>query len=279
MDSRKKGIWLVFFGVLLMSFESPIISFTNVSGFKFILYLGLFLFLSTALILPFSKKKIREIYTQNPKILILASVFMALSNIFFINAVKYAGIATTVLIIAIGPIFCAMIGYLFLRQKTPKIIFLATALVFLGLYIILADSQKNIDFLGVMLGFLCVLSFSIVFVILSNFASVDRIANINLAGLFTVIFALFFTNFDIDWHNFFIIFAMGFFITPLSRIFIGYGSLYILPAEVGILMILESVLAPFWGYLFLNEAISANTLIGGSIIVLSVGFYTAFTSK
>ena len=45
---------------------------------------------------------------------------------------------------------------------------------------------------------------------------------------------------------------------------------------VGILMMTEAVLGPFWAWLFINEKPTITTLIGGAIIILAVSLQFYF---
>ena len=48
-----------------------------------------------------------------------------------------------------------------------------------------------------------------------------------------------------------------------------------IPAEIELLMILETVLAPFWGWWGLNEVPTSSTAIGGGVILLAI-FWNAW---
>ncbi|HDX6327254.1 TPA: hypothetical protein RPW26_001957, partial [Campylobacter fetus subsp. venerealis] len=50
MTKYKKGLILAIIGVTLMSFESPAIKFVKASGFDYIFFFGLFLFMSSIFI-------------------------------------------------------------------------------------------------------------------------------------------------------------------------------------------------------------------------------------
>ncbi|CZE50005.1 DMT family transporter [Campylobacter geochelonis] len=278
MNSRQKGFFLVALSVLFMSFESPIISKTTISDFNFVFYYGFFIFLSTLAVLVITKTSPKE-YFKNPKALVLAACCMSASNIFFIIAVKLTGIATTVLILATSPIICALTSFLIEKKTTPKALFASAIAVFIGIFIILNDSQKELNAFGVIFAFLCVFTMALLFITFANLKDVNRYAQINLAGVFMFVIASFFCDFKVDLTSLLLVFLMGMFISPLARVFLAYGSVYLLTAEVGLLFILESILAPVWGYLFLGEVITQNTLIGGAIVLLSVVFYTISYKK
>lgn len=281
MSKYKKGLLLAFLGVVFMSFESPAISFVNVSGFDYVFFFGLFLFISSFSISLFTLKPsgVRTAFKANLKGNLLAGIFMALSNISFTFAVKYAGIALPVIILATSPIFCAIFDRLFFKNHTPKSIFISTFFVIIGIIITVYDRLDYSGLLGILLSFLCVFCFSMLYVILGNFPKAHRGICISLGGFIIFLLSMFFVTFDITLKEIFIIGIIGLFITPASRYMLGYSTLYILPAQVGLINILESILAPFWGYVFLNQNVSINLIVGGVLILIIIAINTIFFSK
>ncbi|OFI48119.1 hypothetical protein CFF27374_03880 [Campylobacter fetus subsp. fetus] len=70
----------------MMSFESPAIKFVKASGFDYIFFFGLFLFMSSIFIsvIFIKPKKIKYVFLADSKGTILAALALGLSNIFFI---------------------------------------------------------------------------------------------------------------------------------------------------------------------------------------------------
>ena len=184
-----------------------------------------------------------------------------------------------VLILATAPIISALLDLAITKKRTPNLLFVASIFVFIGLFIILKDSQKEINLVGVALAFLVVFFFALMYVILSSYPRIQRESQIALSALLITFISLWFVDYDFKLSTLYPIFLMGFFIMPVSRLLIGNGSKFILSAEVGLLVILESILAPIWGVLFLKEPLTTNTIIGGLIIIISILFYTIYSKK
>jgi drug/metabolite transporter (DMT)-like permease len=72
---------------------------------------------------------------------------------------------------------------------------------------------------------------------------------------------------------------MGLLITPISRVLIGNGAKYISASEVSLLMLIETIMAPIWVWIFLNEIPSIYTFIGGGIIVITLIINSLYTLK
>lgn len=256
-----------------MSFEAPLIQLSGLSGASFGFYFGLFIFLSTNLfLLSFGLDKFKQAY-QNDKIaLILGAFFMGIGNLFFILAVKHTGIAITVLILATSPILSALVAFIFIKEKTPSYIFKSSFFVFFGLIVIVFDELELSSYLGILYAFGCVGCTTLMIVTMRKYKNANRGAYVGLAGLIIMFVGFFGASLHINFSSFIIVFLTGFLATPLSRVLIGLGTRYLVPAEVSLLYIGESVLAPIWGILILSEIPSTQTFIGGSIILLALVF-------
>lgn len=271
MENHKKGVWLVFIGVIFMSIESPLIKFSALPPLTIGLFYGLSIVLSTNLLLiSRGKAFFVKSYTSETKGIILSGLFFALSNICFIAAVYYTGISKTVLILASSPVISALVAFFVLKQRTPMRIFVSTFFVFIGLYIILADDLDASSLVGNLFAFACVLSVSLLFCTLSHYTQASRLGYISFGGMLIVLFSAWGANFSVNFSSLFPIFLLGILITPFSRFLIGVGAKYVIPAEVGLLFVVESILAPIWGLLFLDEQISVSSFIGGAIILFSL---------
>ena len=61
-----------------------------------------------------------------------------------------------------------------------------------------------------------------------------------------------------------------FVVVPVSFILIATGPRLIPAPEVGLLMLLETILGPLWVWLALAERPTAASLVGGAVIVLTL---------
>ena len=271
MTSHTKGILLTLAGVILMSVESPLIQISGLTAQSVGFFFGICLMISTNLLLISKGEKFFvNSYIRSTRGVVLSGFLMGLSNFCFIMAVYYTGIAKTVLILASSPVVSALIAFVFLKQKTPMRIFVATIFVFIGLYIILIDDLGTDSLIGNLFAFGCVLSFSSLFCLLTHYKDASRLGYVSFGGFFVALFCVGSADFNADFTSLIPIIFMGLFITPFSRLFIGLGTRYIVPAEVGLLVIGESILAPIWGWWWLDEKISQSVFIGGSIILFAL---------
>lgn len=127
---------------------------------------------------------------------------------------------------------------------------------------------------------MCTALFAISFVLLSKFKEMNRVFLTALSGLALSILAFFFCeDLVIDFKTLLIVMTMGLLISPISRVLMGNGAKYISASEVSLLMIIETVMAPIWVWIFLNEVPSSYTFIGGSIIIATLIANSLYTLK
>lgn len=281
MTNNAKGLALTSIGIFIMSIESLFIKFTTISSFVFSFYLGIFMFTSMMVTLLFKEKEyIKNSFKDSFAFLILCSILMGASNIFFITAIKTTSVASVVIIFSTAALFSALFAYLFYKERITKNILYSSFFMFIGLFIIFNKSIEVGRLEGNIFALLCTISFSISFVLLSKHKKMDRIVLTAFSGLALSMIAFFLSeDLQIDYNNLLFVILMGLVITPFSRLLIGNGAKYISASEVSLLMLIETIMAPVWVWLFLDEIPSSNTFIGGSIIILTLIINSLYNLK
>ncbi|MBS9778726.1 MAG: DMT family transporter [Campylobacteraceae bacterium] len=257
-----------------MSTESPLIKLSNLQNFEVSFLLGICLIISANLILL---SQGREFLIQNYKNELKGNIAIGtcvgFSNFFFVLAIIYAGVANTVLILASTPIFCAFFTKILFKTKTGIHLYIATFFIFLGLYVVLYDDLQIGSLIGIIFAFCCTFCMTLMFTLLSYYENASRISYIAIGGLWLVIFSISFISFKNGFDNAFYIVLIGLLIMPFSRYLIGLGARCILPTELSLIMILESVFAPIFAWWWIGDELKSNTLIGGAIIIFSLIIY------
>jgi drug/metabolite transporter (DMT)-like permease len=281
LTNNAKGLALTSIGIFIMSVESLMIKFTTISSFVFSFYLGIFIFASMVGSLFFKDKEyIKKAFKTSFWILIISAIMMGASNIFFITAVKTTTVANVVIIFSTSALFSSLIAYILYKEKMARNIFYASFFMFIGLFIIFSDELEFGSMEGNFYALLCTMLFSVSFVLLSKYKEMDRIVLTALSGVSLSVIAFFLSeDLKIDTTNLLIVMSMGLVISSFSRVLIGNGAKYISASEVSLLMLIETMMAPIWVWIFLNEIPSSNTFIGGSIIITTLIINSLYTLK
>ena len=72
---------------------------------------------------------------------------------------------------------------------------------------------------------------------------------------------------------------MGIYMLPLGTALMFIGPRYIPAPEVGLLLLLESVLGPLWVWLALGEQPGTHTLLGGAIVLSTLALNAAWALR
>ena len=281
MTNNAKGLALTSLGVFIMSLESLFIKFTTVSPFLFSFYIGIFMFISMISTFLFKKKAVlKKALNTNLPMMIVCAILMGTSNIFFITAVKTTTVANVVIIFSTAALFSALFAYLFYKEKITKNIIIASFFMFVGLFIIFNDKLEIGSIEGNIYALFCTALFATSYVLLSRYKDMNRIILTAFSGLALSIIAFFFCDeLAIDFKTLTVVMIMGLLISPISRVLLGTGAKYIRASEVSLLMIIETIMAPIWVWIFLNEVPSSYTFIGGSIIIVTLIINSIYTLK
>ncbi len=272
MNNNTKGILITALGVLIMSFESLFIKLTTISPFTFSFYLGICIFISMMISLLIKQRDvIKEVTKTSFYIFILCGILIGSANIFFIWAIKTTTAANVVLILGTGALFTSFFSYLFYKEKIKINILIASFFMIIGLLIIFNDKLGAGNLKGNLLALLCTITFSLSFVLMAKYTKINRMALTAMTGVSLAVISYFVSDtISIDFYNLSVVAVMGLIITPFSRVLIFSGTKLINASEVSLLMIIETVMAPVWVWIILNEVPSSYTFIGGSIILLTL---------
>ncbi len=281
MTNNAKGLALTSLGVFIMSLESLFIKFTTVSPFLFSFYIGIFMFISMISTFLFKEKAVlKKALNTNLPMMIVCAILMGTSNIFFITAVKTTTVANVVIIFSTAALFSALFAYLFYKERITKNIIIASFFMFVGLFIIFNDKLEIGSIEGNIYALFCTALFATSYVLLSRYKDMNRVILTAFSGLALSIIAFFFCDeLAIDFKTLTVVMIMGLLISPISRVLLGTGAKYIRASEVSLLMIIETIMAPIWVWIFLNEVPSSYTFIGGSIIIATLIINSIYTLK
>ena len=193
----------------------------------------------------------------------------------FISAYVFAMYNTTVananFIIQTQAIFLAIFGYLFLKEKISKLTLASIILAMSGILLMVGNSLSPGQLIGNLVAFIMPISFAVLIIIVRKYPNVDMVPLQLFAGIVAMLIGYFVSSkISVSTHDLILGFLAGFFQVGLGFIFITIGAKKTLSAMVGILMMTEAVLGPFWAWIFLDENPQLYALVGGSIILFAV---------
>ena len=200
--------------------------------------------------------------------------FVGFTGILFVMAIQNTSVANTVFILASMPIFAAFFSWLALGERISQRMIWTILFVIIGIGIIANGSghNENAHIFGDIIALIAAANFAIALTAARRAKSVSLVPLAAIAYIISGIVVIPFTDiFDFPSHQWWIIGLHGAVFTAISMAFLTLGPRYITSAEVALLVLLESVLAPILVWIVIGEDPGVWTLIGG-VIIISVLF-------
>ena len=280
-DTRDKGRLAALGGGLLLSFDPVFIRLSGVGGFDSAFLFGLFMALSMALWIQTTDKRglIGTLRAGGLPMLVSGLLVLGSASCFVLS-IKHTTVANTMIILSGRPVLTAAASWLFLREKTPRSLWLAIAGVMAGIYVVVSGSLGSGNVAGDLLAMGGVLCLGLNGTLWRRYRAISRMAVVGLGGLFVALaMSVPASPSAIPGPAWLIMAAMGLGSAPMGRVLNAVSSRYIPAAEMATIALTSVVLAPAWVFLIFAERPPAATLAGGAVVLGSILAYILFTRR
>ena len=259
------GLMLSLSGVTLRHIESA-------SGWQILFYRSLTFFVVVTLYLVFRYRTrvVRAFVTTGRPGLVVA-VSLGLGSACYLFALLLTTVANALFIISSAPFVTAVLGWIVLRERVRPLTWLTMTIALAGIAVMFVNGIQSGRLLGNIVALGPAVSFAIMLVTLRRAGDRDMIPAICLAGFVGA--ALGFTMADtliLSRHDLALCLFLGVFQYTGGFVLITLGARYLPAAEVALLSLAETVLAPVWVWLGVGEVPTVLTLAGGAIVLSAV---------
>lgn len=266
-----------------MSLDPVFIRFSGVNELETTFLFGLFTAISMSVVIRLNDKRgLLKVLLESGWPLLVAGVLMLGSSTGLVFAIKNTSVVNTFLILSSLPAVAALFSWIFLREKVSKQTMFAIVGVILGIGVVVSGSGADgtSSLYGDMLAMFSVAVLALMLTLLRKFPDVSRIGVVGFGGFLVAVVMIFFTEpSTFSLNTWLIMGAMGLFTAPFGRVLSMVATRYATAAEVSMTLMLETVLAPIWAYIFFTEVPGANSLIGGAILLITIIGYTLHLTK
>lgn len=275
------GLVLAAAGTLFLTPDAMFMRFSGMDGFQMVGWRGLLVsaVMFTAWLLSSRDRRgdLAQMASGVGLGLILCQFFNAT---LFGVAVAIAPVAVVLFGVATVPVFAAILSWLLIGETTRAATWLATAAVMAGIGLAVLGGQDGAVALNLQAVAGALLGLGVAFALALNFVILRARPRIPimlmmaggscLAGLNGMVVTGPAQMFD---GQVWAIAITGAVILPVSFFSLSLASRHTHPANVSLLMLLETVLAPFWVWYGVGEAPTTNMLIGGAVVIVSLALY------
>jgi drug/metabolite transporter (DMT)-like permease len=199
----------------------------------------------------------------------LAGALLASQFFFFILSLTRNTAANTFVLMSTGPFFVAALGWLLLRERVPPRTWIAITVALAGITLMFAEGLDAGRSLGNLLALGVPLGFALNVIVLRRMhAAVDMVPAVMVAGLISIPVALpFALPLEASGGDLALLAPMGCIQLGLGCLLMTRATRYLSAGEVGLLALIETILAPIWVWLGVGERPSELALAGGLIVV------------
>tara|TARA_B100000575_G_C23053282_1_gene606316 strand:+ start:330 stop:1154 length:825 start_codon:yes stop_codon:yes gene_type:complete len=259
------GFFLSWGGLIIRLFETEDIwQILFVRSLFFITALSIFLYFTY-------RGQTYQIIKRSGFPAVIGGLFLSISFVAYVVSMSETTVANVVFIISTQTIFLAIFGYFFLNEKISLRGFFSIILAFIGMIVLVGDSINNGSLFGNIVAFAIPINFTILVMIIRKFPSLDMVPAIFYSGIFSGVYGLVMSeNLIFSSNDLLMGFLLGVPQLAFGFICVTIGSKSTPAVTVGLLMLLETIFAPIWVWLFLDEIPPLSVFIGGFIIILAV---------
>jgi drug/metabolite transporter (DMT)-like permease len=282
LSNHAKGLLITATGVLIISPDGLLTRLIQTDHWTMMFWRALLLsfgmWLAVSLVNP--NRVWRQYCTVRGPGLLMVGAY-SLGTISFIYAITHTSVANTLVILSSTPLFAALISRVLLHEKIIPRTLIAISLVAVGIAVIASGSVGVTsalagDLAAVLGSFFLACGFSFV----RRFPQISSLSAISCSGLLTALLVLPLASpLAISQADFGYLLIMGLYVVPIGTALMFIGPRYIPAAEVGLLLLLESILGPLWVWLVYAEQPGNNTLLGGAIVISTLLINTVWALR
>ena len=199
---------------------------------------------------------------------VLSGLLLATSFVTFILAITRTSVANAVVLQSAAPLASALLGRLFLHETLAPPTLVAILVGIAGVAVMFAGALGGGDLLGNVLALGVAVTFGANIVVVRSARNLDLVPATVLAGLFAMAVTLpLATLGNPGVYDFGLLAAMGVLQLGLGLFLFMRGAPGLTAAQVGLLTLLEVILAPVWVWLAFDEVPPLLSLVGGAIVL------------
>ena len=209
---------------------------------------------------------------------VIAGIFLASAQIFYMHALDNTSVANVVFILSAIPFVTAIIAYLFIKEKIQFATVLMMAFAAIGIFIMVSEGVNSGNAFGNIMAIITLLCFSCFPVILRNNRHIDMLPTLLVPALIIGLVGLIVkgNEIQISSNDLVLSFIWGGLLNGFAHSIFIIATRHLLAAEITLFMLLEFTLGPLWVWFFIGETPASNTILGGSIVMSAIALLTFY---
>jgi len=259
------GVFLSTAGIALRLVEQA-------DGWQILFYRSFALSITILLILVFQKRSrfLDEFRGLGWNDCLLA-VFLGTGFVAYVFALLYNTVANALFIFSCAPFLAGFLGWILLGERVATRTWFAIGISMAGLAVMVGSELAVSRYLGTLLALWIPIAYAASIIAVRRSKRDNMLVALCLAGLVAgVLSAFFVTDYALTPRDLILSLYLGVFQVGVGFTLVVLGSRYVPAAQVGLLALVEPVLAPIWVWMGVGEVPGLATIVGGTIIFLAI---------
>jgi drug/metabolite transporter (DMT)-like permease len=281
LSNQQKGSLLAFVAIIFITPDTLLIRLSNIDTWGMLFYRGTIPFFVVLLgLIFFYKKKFFNALLNVGWTGVFYTISFSICNITFIISIQNTNVANTLVMIAIAPMLSAILGGIFLKEMPSKKTWVAIIVTFSAVFYIFYDSLQLGNILGDLMALITATGLAVNAVLIRSAKDRDLLPAAIMGKGCVALFALFFVeSFALSGNDLLYVPLMCVMCVAIPFVLVTIAPRYIPAEEVNLFFLLETILGPIWVWLVIKEEPSLETIIGGTIIIITIGIHSYLKIK
>ena len=275
--SPKYATILILSGALCMSFAALFVKLIqNADGFQILFYRGFPQCMMVMIVACFIRRiSLVEFFKSIDKTDLILGFTMCIAFSFYIFALLNTSVASALFILSISPVFAALLSWRIIGEIPTKTTWIAILFAMVGVTVMVGADLTRGQLIGNLFAMISAFSFALMLVFARKSKKSDVLTGNFLGAGFAILMAIILAysygdGLIVSTQDMFLSFALGAFTIGIGIAFVAWAAPYLPAPNVGVLVLIESVLAPVWVWLFLDMPMKYQEILGGLIILCAV---------
>ncbi len=280
MNNHLKGLLIAFLGVLMLTPDPVLVRLADADTFTILFWRGIFFALGVLIILyaTYRKNTFKELKNiGRPGIWI--GLLSGIGGVTFIAAIQFTSIAKVLVIISTAPMVVAIISWAIINERPKLFTWISMLIIVTGIYIVMKGDTGTLNLMGSSLAVISIIAGGFSFALTRKYSNVNMVPAMIVNALVVSFVGLAFSSsFYLPFDSLIYVIAGGI-LLAIAFSLITLAPRFIPASEVAMFMPLGTIFGILSAWLVINEQPSSSSLLGGSIVVITLFFHAWYSSK
>ena len=269
---RRGILQLVASGFFLSTSGIALSIIEQADGWQILFYRSLALSVTILLILVFQKgSRVFDEFRGLEWNDYLLALFLGSGFVAYVFALLYNTVANALFIFSSAPFVAGFLGWILLGERVATRTWFAIGGAMAGLTVMVGSELAVSRYLGTLIALWIPIAYAASIIVIRSSKRENMLAALCLAGLVSGgLSAIFVTDYALTLRDLIISLYLGVFQAGVGFTLVVLGTRYIPAAQVGLLAMVEPVLAPIWVWMGVGEVPGLATIVGGAIIFSAI---------